>query len=81
MDRFIQKIPTFDHKRKLSDISSTSSRKKIALKDGKKCEQMYLDLGQKFGRTKNCSICGMLLVITDLEDDRRHSKFCKEVKY
>lgn len=77
MDRFLLKTPSFGGKRKQDNVCEpSSSSKKVTPAKG---EQMFLDIGQKFGATKHCSKCGMLLVISDSDDNRRHSKFCKEV--
>ena len=41
--------------------------------------QMFLDLGQKsFGASKQCTLCGMLFVIGDVDDEKRHQSFCSK---
>lgn len=47
----------------------------------RKQSQMLLDFGQKsIGKRNSCNICGMLYVIGDDDDEKRHNAFCKKVK-
>lgn len=40
---------------------------------------MFLDLGQKsFGASKQCTLCGMLYVLGDVDDEKRHQSFCSK---
>ena len=42
---------------------------------------MFLDLGQKtFGKSKECTICGMLYVLGDHDDEQRHKQNCSKMR-
>lgn len=93
MEQFLIQLPrkTFAKKRKnqaAAPGSSTSTKtdyyndqqttmpSKVPKKE--KSVQMFIDLGQKsFGKSKECPSCGMLYVISDFNDLKKHSQFCK----
>ncbi len=82
MDKFVVSIPKGIKKRKVEETdhppptSNKVSRKTISSNG----VQMYLDFGQKsFGKSIQCAKCGLLYVVSDKEDDKEHSKFCRQV--
>ena len=94
MDKFVVAIPrgggaaaAASQKRKLAGTGAGASgggggggASKLA-RPAAQPQQMYLDLGQKsFGANKHCGLCGMLYVVGDVDDEKRHASFCSKAK-
>lgn len=86
MDKFLLSLPSSSkcNKRKAStDLRmkcSTSIAFPVYQSNKKSSNQMFLDLGQKsFGKNKTCKNCNMFYVIGDVEDEKRHKKFCLKI--
>ena len=79
MDKFIVRVPN----RGLRNGKNKSKNTKIEAVIVQECEkesktQLYIDLGQKtFGKTKICLFCGMLFVVGDVSDERKHESYCR----
>jgi len=85
MDRFLCSLPKQKRPRLESDENEGGNTKLVENKGdnnkGKKTVQMYLDYGQRsFGVSKVCASCGMLYVIGDPVDEKRHTSYCNKVK-
>ena len=78
MDKFLCALPT--KKRKVASVASSAPSSIMSKKrgDNEASSQMYLDFGQRsFGATKTCAQCDMHYLIGDVDDERRHSSFCR----
>ena len=74
MDKFVDSFSRGSKKQKLTQ---TKPKKNVSTQPS---QQMYLDLGQKlFGKSMECASCGMLYVIGDVDDERRHDQNCAKV--
>jgi zinc-finger of acetyl-transferase ESCO len=77
MDKFVD---SFSRGLKKSKIPPAKAKKSSVLQGTQ--HQMFLDLGQKlFGKSKECSNCGMFYVIGDVDDERQHNQICAQVIY
>ena len=75
MDRFVS---SFSRGIKKPKIAAVKVQDNVSRQS--KHQQMYIDLGQKlFGKSKECSNCGMVYVIGDVDDERRHDQNCAKV--
>ena len=76
MKSFVTAVPS-SRRTKITKVlycSKEENTKKIS----KSTEQLFIDFGQKsFGATLHCSSCGMLFVIGDKADEKRHEAYCK----
>jgi len=78
MDKFVVSLPRGSSLLKRKTASGAGAEQ-AAKRPGP--AQMFLDLGQKsFGASRHCSACGMLYVVGDLEDEKRHLAFCTKAK-
>ena len=76
MDKFIVSLPRGGPTLKRKDRTESPTLAKPARQS-----QMYIDLGQKsFGASKQCGLCGMLYVVGDVDDEKRHSAYCSKAK-
>jgi len=76
MDKFIVSLPRGGPTLKRKDRTESPGVAKPARQS-----QMYIDLGQKsFGASKHCGLCGMLYVVGDVDDEKRHSVYCSKAK-
>ena len=74
MQKFLIRLP------KALNQSNKKQKVETKPKSGVSGTQMYIDLGQKsFGATHRCKICEMMFVVNDVEDERRHTRFCQNV--
>ena len=85
MKAFITAFPRTNNTNKRAkpdeNKENTSAKRTTSIGNKGQPRQMFLDLGQKtFGKSKECTICGMLYVLGDHDDEQRHKQNCSKMR-